>query len=165
MRPSPPILQFCDPNVSFPDSPRGQDVSKEYTWQDKIDVQIDVQIDVVSTGLHGRNGVIFDHCSKRDTWSVKWDSEPPFMWCLPIRQEILNECFADSNNIPWNPPTIFHPDLIATILQMSLPSFCALLSQESQSFPVCAVLTYNDSRLILHSVMTFWFPCRLQELL
>ena len=30
------------------------------------------------------------------------------------------ECFADSSNIPWNPPTIFHPDLIATVPQMSL---------------------------------------------
>ena len=26
-------------------------------------------------------------------------------------------CFQDSNNTPWNPPTIFHPDLIATVQQ------------------------------------------------
>ena len=37
-----------------------------------------------------RNMVIFDRCSKRDNWAVKWCSEPPIMWCLPIRQEILN---------------------------------------------------------------------------
>ena len=29
------------------------------------------------------------------------------------------EYFADSSNIPRNPPTIFHPDLIATVPQMS----------------------------------------------
>ena len=31
------------------------------------------------------------------------------------------ERFADSSNTPKNPPTIFHPDLIAAILQKSLP--------------------------------------------
>ena len=40
-------------------------------------------------------------------------------------------CFADSSDIPWNPPTIFRPDLSATIPQMSLPSFCALLFRQS----------------------------------
>ena len=30
------------------------------------------------------------------------------------------ECFADSSDIPWNPPTIFHPDLTATVPHMSL---------------------------------------------
>ena len=39
--------------------------------------------------------------------------------------------FADSNSIPWNQPTIFHPDLIATILQTYLLSLCVLLSQQS----------------------------------
>ena len=33
-------------------------------------------------------------------------------------------------SIPWNPPTSVPPDLIATIPQMSLPWFCALLSQQ-----------------------------------
>ena len=37
-----------------------------------------------------RNRVMSDHCSKRYHWSVKWHSEPPFVWCLPIKQEILN---------------------------------------------------------------------------
>ena len=27
------------------------------------------------------------------------------------------DCFADSSNIPWNLPTIFHPDLITTVPQ------------------------------------------------
>ena len=47
------------------------------------------------------------------------------------------ECFADSSSIPWNPPTIFRPDLIATVPLMSLPQFCALLSQQSRWFPMC----------------------------
>ena len=44
------------------------------------------------------------------------------------------ECFADRYNIPWNLPTNFHSDLIATILQMYLLSLCALLSQQSITF-------------------------------
>ena len=31
------------------------------------------------------------------------------------------ECFADSSSIPWNPPTIFRPDLNATVSRVSLP--------------------------------------------
>ena len=31
------------------------------------------------------------------------------------------ECFADSSDIPWNPPTLLHSDLTATVQQMSLP--------------------------------------------
>ena len=41
--------------------------------------------------------------------------------------------FADINSIPWNQPTIFHPSLIATTLQMFLPFFCALLLRQSHS--------------------------------
>ena len=37
-----------------------------------------------------RNRVTFDHCSKRYYWFVKGHSEPPFVRCFPIRQEILN---------------------------------------------------------------------------
>ena len=40
--------------------------------------------------VFGRNRVIFDHCSKRYYWSVICHSEPPFIWFLPIRQEIWN---------------------------------------------------------------------------
>ena len=84
------------------------------------------------------------------------------------------ECFADGSNTPWNPPTMFHPNLIATILQMSLPSLSALLFQQSHLFPICVVLTYNDSRKIftnfakfqgIVSVNDFRLPFRLQELL
>ena len=57
------------------------------------------------------------------------------------------ECFADSNKIPWNPPTTRCPDLIATIPQMSLLSLCALLFLQSHLFLICVALTYNDSRI------------------
>ena len=43
-----------------------------------------------------RNRVIFDDCSERDNWDVKWYSEPPFIGCLPIRQEILNVSKRDA---------------------------------------------------------------------
>ena len=45
--------------------------------------------------------------------------------------------FAERCNIPWNLPTIFHPDLIATTLQTHLLSVCVLFSQ---IFP-CSSLT------------------------
>ena len=82
--------------------------------------------------------------------------------------------FADRYSIPWNLPTNFHPDLIATILQTHLLSLCVLLSQQSHLFPICVVLTYNDSRKIftgfanfqrIVSVNDFRLPIRLQELL
>ena len=54
--------------------------------------------------------------------------------------------FADSSNIPWNAPTMFHPDQIATVLQKSIPQSGASLSQQSNLFPIGEVLTYNDSK-------------------
>ena len=44
-------------------------------------------------------------------------SEPLFIWCLPSDEDL--ECFSHTCSIPWNPHTNFHPDMIATILQMS----------------------------------------------
>ena len=64
---------------------------------------------------------------------------------------------SNSSSIPWNLPTNFHPDIIATILQTYLLPLCVLLSQQSHSFPSCAMLTYDDSRLILHK------PCQFQS--
>ena len=72
-----------------------------------------------------------------------------FIKCLPIRAEIL---IVLQRAIPFlgiRSP-LFHPDLITTIPQMSLPWFCALLSQQSHLFLICAVLTYNDSKINLH---------------
>ena len=75
------------------------------------------------------------------------------------------EIFEDSSSIPWNPPTIHCPDLIATAPQMSLPWLNALLSQQSHSLPICAVLTYNDSRLILHQLWPNLRNCQCKWLL
>ena len=83
------------------------------------------------------------------------------------------KCFADRYSIPWNLPTIFHPDLIATILQTYLLSLCVLLAHQSHVFPIGVVSTYNDSRKDLHnfakcqgivSVNDSRLPIRLQEL-
>ena len=45
--------------------------------------------------------------------------------------------FADGCNIPWNLPTNFHSDLIATKKQRCLPLLCALLFQQSHLFMIC----------------------------
>ena len=60
------------------------------------------------------------------------------------------ECFADRKSLPWNLPTNFHSDLIATIRQRCLLFLCALLFQQSHLFPIGVVSTYNDSRKDLH---------------
>ena len=75
------------------------------------------------------------------------------------------ECFADSSSIPWNPPTIFSPDLIPTVPQMSLPWFCAPLSQQSHLFLDRWRVTRFAKFWGIDSVSDFWFPRRLQELL
>ena len=54
--------------------------------------------------------------------------------------------FADRCNIPWNLPTNFHSDLIATTRQRCLLSLCALLFQQSHLFPIFVVSTCNDSK-------------------
>ena len=81
------------------------------------------------------------------------------------------EYFADSSYIPWNPPTIFHPDLIATTLQMPLLS-------PSVSNPICFRSVWCRSPMIPEKIFTgfakiqgivcvfvFRLPFRLQELL
>ena len=87
---------------------------------------------------------------------------------MVFSHQTRDECFEDGSNIPWNPPTNFHPDLIATCLLL----LCALLSQQSHLFLICVVSTYNESRKDLHklcqipknvSVNDFRLPIRLQE--
>ena len=111
-----------------------------------------------------RNREIFDHFSKRYYLSVKGQSEWPFIWCLPIRQKILNVS-ADNSNIPWNPPTIRYPDGTAIAPQMSLLSLCALLFRQSHLFLICVVLTYNVSRIILHKTCQIPRNCQCKWLL
>ena len=75
------------------------------------------------------------------------------------------ECFADRYSIPWNLPTNFHPDLIATILQMHLLLFFVLLSQQSHLFPICVVSTYNESSKDLHKLCQIPRNCQCKWLL
>ena len=84
------------------------------------------------------------------------------------------ECFADSSNIPWNPPTIRCPDLIATTMNMSLLplAHCSLsnpISFRSARFrrtmiPGKVFTKFAKFQGIV-SVNEVWFPRRLQELL
>ena len=74
-------------------------------------------------------------------------------------------CFADSSNMPWNPPTIFHPDPIATVLQTYLLLLCALLTQQSHLFPIGELLTYNDSRIDIHKICQIPTTCQYKWLL
>ena len=78
------LLQFfnvCDHNVSTAFNAHPRNIPGKIFWTELM----------LSRQLFIRNRVIFDHCSKRYYWSVKWwYPEPPFKWCFPIRQEILN---------------------------------------------------------------------------
>ena len=87
-------------------------------------------------------------------------------------QNFCLEYFASNSSIQWNPPTNFHPNLIATISQMSLLQFCVLLSQQSHLFLNGEVLMCNDSTRDhrrhcqiskIVRVNDFWFPGRSQE--
>ena len=74
------LLQFFNnfiQNVYCPDFTRAKDVTEEYTWQDfrtKL---------MYSQYVLRRNWVIFDHCSKRNYWSVKWLSDSSFVCVFP----------------------------------------------------------------------------------
>ena len=83
------------------------------------------------------------------------------------------ECFTDRCDIPWNPPTIFHPDLIATIQQRCLPQFCALLFQQHKlslfvwcrrTMISCWFFTSLAKFQGIGSVNDFTLPIWLQEL-
>ena len=87
-------------------------------------------------------------------WILDWSfamigwcfSYAPFVWSFPIKQE---KSFANKYRIPSNLPPIFHPDLIATILQTYLLSLCVLLSQKSHLFEICVVSTCSGRELVV----------------
>ena len=81
------------------------------------------------------------------------------------------ECFAGGSNIPWNPLTIFHPDLIANstaavpslILRTALsaiPSISDLCGVDLQWFQERSSRFAKFQGIV--SVSDFWFPRRLQ---
>ena len=107
------------------------------------------QIDVISIGLFAEVEWHSTIAPNGITGPLNGIPEPPLIWCLPIRQEILNvsQIAVTFHGIR---PLFSLPDLIATIQQTYLPWLCALLSQQSHLFPICVALTYNDSRIVLH---------------
>ena len=59
-----------------------QCMTEEFSWQDSwAKIDLDISFSMIE--------VIFDHCSQRYHLSVDKHSEPPFVRCFPIRQEIL----------------------------------------------------------------------------
>ena len=90
-----------------------------------------------------RDRVTFNHCSKRYHWSVEGRSDPPFIWCLPIRQKILD--------ISQIAVTFHEVRALQCNSTADVPSLYALLFQQSHLILICVVLTYNDSRALPNS--------------
>ena len=65
------------------------------------------------------------------------------------------ECFADSSSVPWNPPTIFHPDLIGnSTADVSSLAPRAALSAIPFVSDLCGVDV--DPRLSNHQTVPLW---------
>ena len=104
----------CDQHVSFPDSSRRTIHNRGICLARLLD-----QIDVISTCPSQKQG---DIRPLLQTVSLaRWRAFRTAVHFSSSHQITDLWRFADSSNTPWNPPTIFHPDLIATILQLSRP--------------------------------------------
>ena len=96
-----------------------------------------------------RNSVILNQWTERNDRSLKMVSQKvSHMGSSHQTRDLWR--FEDRCNTPWNLPSNFHSDLIATIRQRCLPLLSALLFQQSHLFLICVVSTYNDSRKDLH---------------
>ena len=104
------------------------------------------QIDVISIGLSQKKGDI--RPLLLTVLLVRWRAFRTAFRKVSSHQKVHPELFADSSNIPWNPPSIRHPDRTATAPQMSPLSPCELLKELSHLFLIFVVLTYKDSRII-----------------
>ena len=108
-----------------------------------------------------RNKVMFDHCSKLCLWSSEVHAFRTSFDRVSSHQTKDPECIAESSNIPWNPPTIRHPDRTATAPQMSLLSLCASLYRQAHLFLICDVQCFqcNSSQNLQNckELMTFGF--------
>ena len=163
MRPSFPTPQGLQP-VRHPSKfTRVQSVFKEQSRLDFLSKLMDSWL------VFRRDRVILNQWTKRNDWSCK-------TFRMVSSHQIINLWrFADSSSIPWNPSTIFRPDLIVIVPQMSL--FLTLrtaLLTIPYVFDLCGVdvrwFQDNSSQDLPTSKellvqMTFWFPRRLQELL
>ena len=110
--------------------PRVQYIAEEYSWQDVCSKLMQSRYVFRRNRVKRAFRTAFHKVSSHQTRDL--------------------ERFADRYSIPWKLPTIFHPDLTATVPQMSRLSLYALLFQQSHVFLICVALTYNDSRKDLH---------------
>ena len=92
-------------------------------------------------------GNIFNNCPKRNQWAFGWFSESLFIRSFPICQEVV-DILQIAMAFHGISPTVFHPDLNATVQQTFLLLHCLPLSQQSHLFLICVVLTYNDSMIV-----------------
>ena len=123
-----------------------------------------------SRQVFGKNKVIVDHRTKRNCWSFEWFAESPFIRCFPIRQKILYVSSMAATFHGIRAPCFIQIDCNSTA---EVPSL--ILRTALSPIPLVSdrwVLTYNDSRKVLHklcqilgnvSVNYFGFPSRLQE--
>ena len=81
------------------------------------------------------------------TLYMKWHSEPPFIGCLSIRQEILNVSQIAVTLHRIRPQFVTQTGLHQHRTNPFF-SLCALLFRQSHLFLICVVLTYHDSRII-----------------
>ena len=56
-----------------------------------------------------------------------------YFFCINLRNCLFLLSLPVQYTIPWNPPTIFHPSLLATIQQKFLRWFCAPLFEQYHS--------------------------------
>ena len=88
------VLNVCDQDVSFPDSPRVQRISEEYIWQD-FWAEL-----TQSRQVFSRKRVIFYHGSKRNNRAIEKVLRTASHEVSSHQTGNLG-CFADGSNIPW----------------------------------------------------------------
>ena len=125
-----------------------------------------------SPQVFSRKRVIFDHCTKRYYWSVKWYSESPLTRYLLIRQEILYVAQIEVTFDGIRPPFF---------IQTRLQQYCRCPVFHSAHRPLSNPICFRSARCCranipgqvftkfaifwrIVSIIDFWFPRRLQEL-
>ena len=120
-----------------------------------------------------RDRVILNQWTKRNDWSIEWFSKTPFVWSLPIRQEILNV-----SQIGFKYHGICPPIFIQTWLQQYCRRTFFHSAYCSLSNPICFRSVWCRRTMIpgkiftgfakfqgIVSVNDFRIPLGLQELL
>ena len=105
--------------------------------------------------------MIFNHCSKRNYWPFEWFSKSSVTRSFPVCPRGLGH-FADSNSIPKNQPTIFHPIQIAAILLKYLLSLSERLCPRCHLSRIDEVLRFADSRKDFHKMFQTPMNCQFQ---